>query len=619
MVPLNAPRSSLRSLPTAAAAVLLLTLSLGSLRAQGDLDADARRWVEETLAGLTLDEKVGQLVVPSFRSVYTSSDSDVYDDLTALVHEQHIGGVHVFGARQAAPDVLLNPTYVRATLGQPLAAASLLNRLQAIAPIPLLVTADFETGVGFRMAGATTFPRAMAFGAAGDPGLAREAGRITALESRAIGIHVNFAPVVDVNNNPRNPVINTRSFGEDPDTVGKLATAYVEGLTAGGMIATLKHFPGHGDTDVDSHLDLPVIPHARTRLDAVELPPFRAGIAAGAGGVMTAHVALPALDPDPRTPATFSAPIATSLLREDLGFEGLVFTDSLRMRAITRMLPPAEAARRALAAGHDLILHSPDDRAAFAGLKAAVSDGTVSAAALDRSVRRVLEAKARLGLHRGRRVDLDALPRVVGTRAHGAVAREVSERSITLIRDSTGDVPLRTPRDGSILYLSVLDYPSGWGVGAPSRVVIPELRDRWAHVTAVEVSDQTPLTDTELVRETAGRYDAVVAGVFVRAASFSGRMDLAGPVVAFLAELAAEAAERGQPFVVVFFGSPYPAVALAELPSMLLTYDYRGLSEETAVRAIAGEIPIVGRLPITLGDELPIGHGLRRAPAPDAR
>ena len=573
----------------------------------------------ETLAGLALDEKVGQLVVPTFRSVYTSSDSDIYEDLAALVREQHIGGVHVFGARQAAPDVLLNPTYVRATLGQPLAAASLLNRLQAVAPIPLLVTADFETGVGFRMAGATTFPRAMAFGAAGDPELAREAGRITALESRAIGIHVNFAPVVDVNNNPRNPVINTRSFGEDPDTVGKLAAAYIEGLTAGGMIATVKHFPGHGDTDVDSHLELPVIPHARPRLEAVELPPFRAGIEAGAGGVMTAHVALPALDPDPQTPATFSAPIATALLREDLGFEGLVFTDSLRMRAITRMLPPGEAARRALAAGHDLILHSPDDRAAFAGLKAAVSDGTVSVAALDRSVRRVLEAKARLGLHRRRRVDLDALPLVVGTRAHGAVAREVSERSITLIRDSTGDVPLRTPRDGSILYLSVLDYPSGWGVGAPSRVVIPELRDRWAQVTAVEVSDQTPLSELEFVRETAGRYDAVVAGVFVRAASFSGRLDLAASVVTFLAELAVEAAERGQPFVVVFFGSPYPVTALPELPSMLLTYDYRGLSEATAVRAIAGEIPIVGRLPITLGDELPLGHGLTRTAGPNPR
>ncbi len=596
----------------AAVVVALVVLGLAHLQAQDVLDPAARRWVEETLARLSIDEKVGQLVTPTFRSIYTSSDSAIYDDLRELVREHHVGGVHVFGGRRARPDVLLNPTYSRTTLGHPLAAASLLNRLQAAAEIPLLVTGDFETGVGFRMAGATNFPRAMAFGAAGDPRLAFEAGRITAVEARAIGVHVNFAPVVDVNNNPRNPVINTRSFGEDPATVGRLAAAYVEGLAAGGMIAAVKHFPGHGDTDVDSHLALPVIRHPRERLAAVELPPFRAGIAAGAGAVMTAHVALPALDPDLRTPATFSAPIATALLRDDLGFDGLVFTDSMRMRAITRMLPPAVAAVRAVAAGHDVVLHSPDDRAALAGVRAAVADGTIRSGQLDRSVRRVLEAKARLGLHRGARVDIDTLPEIVGTRAHRAVAREVSERSITLIRDAAGDLPLRTPRDGSLLYLSILDYPSGWGIGAPSRFLIPELRDRWRDVTAIELSDHTPPADIEFVHETGSRFDAVVAGIFVRTASFSGRMDLDEDLVAFLRDLAEDTAERGQPLVVVLFGNPYVARSLPELPSVLLTYDYRGLSETTAVKAIAGEIPIRGRLPVTLDEGLPAGHGLTR-------
>lgn len=599
----------------AAAALAVLVLAAPEpprLRAQDDLDPAARRWVEETLGRMTLDEKVGQLVTPSLRSVYTSSDSVVHDDLTALVREHRVGGVHVFGARRARPDVLLNPTYSRTALGQPLAAASLLNRLQAAAEVPLLVTADFETGVGFRMAGATNFPRAMAFGAAGDPRLAFEAGRITAVEARATGVHVNFAPVVDVNNNPRNPVINTRSFGEDPALVARLAAAYVEGLAAGGMIAAVKHFPGHGDTEVDSHLALPVVRHSRERLEAVELPPFRAGIAAGAGGVMTAHVALPALDPDPRRPATFSAPIATGLLRRDLGFDGLVFTDSMRMRAVTRAWPAAGAAARAVAAGHDVVLHSPDDRAALAGIGAAVADGRIGRERLDESVRRILRAKARLGLHRGARVDLDALPDVVGTRAHRAVAREVSERSVTLIRDAAGDVPLRTPRGGSLLYLSILDYPSGWGIGAPSRFAIPELRARWADVTAVELSDRTPPSDVELVRAAAGRFDAVVAGVFVRTASFSGRMDLDEDLAAFLRELAEDAAGRGQPLVVVLFGNPYVVRSLRGAPSVLLTYDYRGMSEVTAVRAVAGEIPITGRLPVTLDDGLPAGHGLTR-------
>ena len=611
----GAPASGSRSraVPLAVAAFLLATLGIGSLLAQDDLDPPARRWVEETLGRLTVDEKVGQLVTPSFRSVYTSTDSATYDDLAELVQDFRVGGVHVFGARRATPDVLLNPTYARSVLGQPLAAASLLNRLQAAAEIPLLVTSDFETGVGFRMAGATNFPRAMAFGAAGDPRLAFEAGRITAIEARAIGIHVNFAPVVDVNNNPRNPVINTRSFGEDPATVGRLAAAYIEGLAAGGMIAAVKHFPGHGDTDVDSHLALPILRHPRERLESVELPPFRAGIAAGAGGLMTAHVALPALDPDVRRPATFSRPITTGLLRDEMGFGGLVFTDSMRMRAITRMLPPAAAAARAVAAGHDVVLHSPDDRAALAGVKAAVADGTIGMAQLDRSVRRVLEAKARLGLHRRSRVDLDLLPEIVGARAHAAVASEVSERSITLIRDRPENVPLRTPRAGSILYLSVLDYPSGWGIGAPSRFLIPELRERWPDVTAIELSDRTPPSDLEFVRETASRYDAIVAGVFVRTASFSGRMDLDDDLVALLRDLAGDAAERGQPLVVVLFGNPYVTRSLPELPSVLLTYDYRGVSEVTAVKAIAGEIPIRGRLPVGLDEGLPAGHGLIRS------
>ena len=245
------------------AAAGLVASAILTVAAAPQLDASATRWVASTLDGMTLDQKIGQLIMPSFRSTYLSSDSAIYDELAALVHEQRVGGFLLFGGREPAPDVLLNAGYSRSVLGEPLAAASIANRLQAISALPLLNSADFETGVGFRIGGATTFPRAMAFGAAGDDRLAFEAGRITALEARALGIHVNFAPVVDVNNNPRNPVINTRSFGENPAGVARLAAAYVRGLTEGDMIATVKHFPGHGDTDVDSHLGLPLIAPAR--------------------------------------------------------------------------------------------------------------------------------------------------------------------------------------------------------------------------------------------------------------------------------------------------------------------------------------------------------------------
>ena len=616
-MPANRTRLSLRRPPTAAVVFLLGALLLVSVAGQdnGGLDADARRWVDDTLRRLTLDEKVGQLLMPSFRAIYTSNDSETYEELHALVREQQVGGLIMFAGRTPQPAVLLNPHYSRTGLGEPLNAASLINRLQAAAPVPLLVTADFETGVGFRLEGATVFPNAMAFGAAGDPRLAFEAARITAAEARAIGVHVNFAPVVDVNNNPRNPVINIRSFGEDPERVGMLAAAYVEGLRAGGMLATVKHFPGHGDTDVDSHLGLPIIHHARARLDRMELVPFRAGFAAGADAVMTAHIELPALDPAPATPATFSPAIVERLLREELGFDGLVFTDSMRMRAVSELVPPGEAALRAVAAGHDVVLHSPDPVAAIGGIKAAASAADLAEERIDRSVRRILNAKARLGLHRQRAVSLDDLPAVVGTRAHGEVAREASERSLTLIKDDQSFVPLSTPRSGSVLYLSVLDYPAGWGVGAPSRTVIPELEARWPNVTAIELSDRTPISEIELVRATAGRYDAVVAGLFVRTAAFSGRMDLAPALTDLLITVGRDAASTGRPFVAVLFGNPYAASFLAELPAILLTYDFYDLPEASAVRAVAGETAIRGRLPVSLGDRFPVGHGLDRVPA----
>ncbi len=579
------------------------------------LDAAGERWVRDTLEKLTLDEKVGQLIVPSFESNFLSTDSDTFDSLTRLVREYHVGGFHVFGASMPAPSVLLNPAYGTVILGQPFSAAFLINRLQSMSAVPLLNTADFETGVGFRIFGATTFPRQMGMGAiAGDEGvrLVREEARITGIESRALGVHVNFAPVADVNNNPRNPVINIRSYGEDPARVARLVAAYVAGASDGGIIATLKHFPGHGDTDVDSHLGLPVITHDRNRLQSVELVPFRRGVEQGAEAVMAAHIELPALDASPSTPATFSRPILQDLLRRDLGFGGLVYTDSMSMDAVTKMAPPDEAAVRAVLAGADQVLHSPDPVAAFTGIRTAVARGRISQAQLDATVTRVLRAKAAVGLHLSRTIDLDAVPANVGGRARDQVAQEAFARAITLVKDDRHHVPLATPRDAPVLYLSVLDYPSGWQIAAPSRTFIPELRKRWSTVTSIEVSDHTPMSELDLVRAIAPRYGAVVASVFVRSTSGSGRLDLPAELVRLLKDLARITERSNVPFVTTFFGNPYTASFLPELPAMLLTYDFYDSAERAAVRAIAGEAPIGGRLPITLSPELRVGHGLDR-------
>lgn len=577
------------------------------------LDPAAERWVTRTLERMSLDEKVGQLIVGSVRSTFTSTDSEAFANLADLVERYHISGFVAFGGTELAPAVLLNPTYGTVTLGDPFAAASIFNRLQAKAKIPLMNAGDFEAGVGFRLAGSTTLPRAMAMGAAGDERLVFEAGRIAALESRAIGVHVSFGPVMDVNNNPRNPVINTRSFGEIPERVGALGSAYVRGLAAGGMLSTLKHFPGHGDTDVDTHLGLATIVHPRERLDALELVPFRAGLRAGANAVMVAHIALPALDATPGTPATFSRPIVTGLLRDEMQFDGLVYTDSMKMQAITAMVTPGEAAVRALTSGADLVIDSPDDRAAFSAVKAAVERGALARAQVDASVRRVLRAKGGLGLHvKGGVVDLNALPDVVGARAHQAVADEISQRSITLIKDERSQVPLRLDKSASVLYLSVLDYPGGWRIASPSRTVIPELKKRWPAVTAIELSDRSTRAELDLVRAMVGRYDAVVAGVFVRASSSSGRLDLAPQLVQILKDAARVTGENETPFVTAFFGSPYVATFVPELPAVLLTYDFYDRPEAAMVRALAGEARIGGRLPIALPGLFPVGYGLDR-------
>jgi beta-N-acetylhexosaminidase len=578
------------------------------------LDRTARRWVEQMLEKLSLDEKVGQLIVPSFESNFLSVDSDAFDQLAKLVREYHVGGFHVFGASEPAPSVLLNPTYGSVILGQPFSAAFLLNRLQGISKIPLLNTADFEAGVGFRIFGATTFPRQMAFGAAGKPEDAYEAARITGIEARAIGVHVNFAPVADVNNNARNPVINTRAYGEDPERVGTFVAAYVRGARAGGVLATVKHFPGHGDTDVDSHLGLPLIAHRRDRLDAVELPPFRAGVAAGAPAVMVAHIELPALDPVPGTPSTFSRPVVTGLLRDELRFGGLVYTDSMSMDAVTKMVPPGEAAVRALVAGADVVLHSPDPIAAFGAVKSAVESGRIPRAQVDKSVERLLLAKAELGLHRRRTIDLDQVPASMGGRAHKALAADIAQRSITLLKDDRRQVPLAVPRDATVLYLSMLDYPGEWRIAAPSRTFIAALKERWPRVTAIELSDHTPLSEINMVRAVAPRYQAIVASVFVRTRAFSGRMDLADHNVRLLKDLARLTETEKIPFIVTLLGNPYVATFLQELPAIMLTYDFYDLPEAAAVRALAGEAAIGGRLPIALPGLFPVGHGLDRLP-----
>lgn len=570
---------------------------------------EANLWVERTLKKMTLDEKIGQLLFPSFGAAFLSKDSEEYERLVHLVRDLKVGGFHVFGSGEPLPQVLLNPVWGSgggARKGEPYAAAVLINALQAQSAVPLLTSADFEGGAAYILQGATRLPRAMAIGATRDPQLAFKAGEVSAREARAVGVHVDFYPVVDVNNNPRNPIINIRSFGEDPALVSEMATAYVRGIQAAGAFATAKHFPGHGDTAVDSHLGLPVIAHPRERLDRIELAPFKATIDAGVDAVMSSHIVLPALDPTPGIPATLSRPILTGLLRDEMKFNGLIFTDSMSMYAISKNFPVDKAAAMAVKAGADFVLHSPDDDLAFKGIKAAVAAGEISEAQITASAERILRAKAKLGLHANRMTDLAKTADTFGGRAHAAVAQEINDRAVTLIKDERKIVPLKAGRDANVLYLSVIDYASGWREGVPSRAIIPELKQRWPNLTAIEITDRTTPSEYELIRAVAKRADVIVAGVFVRIASYSGRMDLSATQAQLLESLSA----GEKPFAAVLFGNPYVATFLPKLPAVLLTYEFSDFSERAAVKALAGEIPIGGRLPIALPGMFPVGHGL---------
>src|ERR1700730_1468990 len=313
--------------------------------------------------------------------MFLAQDSDTFQQMRRDIIEYHVGGYHMLGETN--------------TLHEPAGVALLINHLQALAKVPLWITADFEGGVGLRFIGATRLPRAMAIGATGNPEMAYQAGRIAAEEARALGVHVNFYPVVDVNNNARNPIINIRSFGGSRELVSRMARAFIRGSQEHGEMATAKHFPGHGDTSTDSHLELPIIDADRARLNAIELPPFQAAIEEGVGGVMSAHIALPQIEPE-KLPATLSPKILTGILRDDLNFRGVIFTDAMNMRGISAHFPEGEAAVRAVKAGADVLLYPPSVEQAFLGLKHAIESGEIKESRMDESVRRILTAKANL-------------------------------------------------------------------------------------------------------------------------------------------------------------------------------------------------------------------------------
>lgn len=555
-------------------------------------------------AAMTLEEKVGQLFVYVTPGSFMNEGSPRYRELLRQVVENHVGGI------------------LWATWSSIFESAFLIRRLQSVAKVPLLVSADLEAGIGMRFYDTTYWPWPMAVAATGDPDLARREGEIVAEEARAIGLNQVYAPVADVNVNPDNPVINVRSFGEDPQEVARFVAAFVRGVESRGVIATVKHFPGHGDTRTDSHRSLPVLSVSRERLERVELVPFRAAIAAGAGAIMTAHLSLPALDDEPAPvrpggvaenpyahdavevaqnatlPASLSSKITGGLLRGELGFRGLVVTDALDMGGIVDHFDPGEAAVRAILAGADQVVKSTDTDAAIAGVHRAVQAGRITRDRLDLSVGRILAAKARAG---DPEPDWNRIFSVVDSPEHRAVVEEIARRSVTLVRESPGVLPLG--RKTRVFQLVVAETERGLG-GDLNK----ELKSRLESPAEMAVLDsRSSAAEVARVLEGASRAEVVLLALFVRFQSGKGSI--------VLPAAAKEVVERLPALVrvvAVSFGSPYVLRELPNLKTYLCAWGSQTDMQVAAARALFGEAPITGRLPVTIPDLAPRGTGIQK-------
>ena len=553
---------------------------------------------------LTLEEKIGQLFVYDAHGVYMSESSSGYQEMLRQVRENKVGGIIWF----------VSNVYETSFLTE---------KLQREAKIPLLVSADLEAGVGMRFEQTTFWPPAMAVAATGDPSLAEQQGRITAREARTIGVNHIFAPVADVNVDPDNPVINARSYGEDPQQVAKFVAAFIRGVQSEGALATAKHFPGHGDTHVDSHRSLPVLDVTRERLDEVELVPFRAAIDAGVKSVMIGHLSIPSLDPTPAPvragdeaendnpygtshhettrggtlPATLSKPVIEGLLRKELGFDGLIVSDAFDMGGLVAHFDPGEAAVRAIEAGMDQIEKTPDVDAAIAAVKEAVRSGRISEQRIDESVRRILDAKKFVSAHVG---TPDEIFRTVDSPEHRKVAEEIAKRAITLVREEGSALPLR--KDANVAAIVVT--PEGLD-RLPA--FAQALRSRLANPPRVYVLDlRSTAEETRAALDEAQKADVIVLALAVRARSgASGNMVIPETVREALDGLQSKAN-----VITIAFGTPYLLRDLPRLETYLCAYGVVPDLQVAAVRAIFGEAPISGKLPVTLPGLYRRGHGI---------
>ena len=571
------------------------------------------KWVKATLRGLSLEEKVGQMLQVRSYVDYPSFEAADYKWLEERLQKNHVGSVILAAHINAQGLVRVDP----------LTAAKVINRLQSDSKLPLLVAADLERGVASRLKDVPDFPWSMALGAVDDPAESERLGAITAREARAVGIQWALAPIVDVNSNPANPIINTRSFGEDPARVGALAAAFIIGARANGLLVTAKHFPGYGDAVIDSHRALAAVNAGLDHFRTVEFPPFRQAIGAGVDAILLLHARAPALEPDPDRITTNSPRIASDVLRDQFGFQGVVLTDALEMRGVTSLYdarkgdPVAQAAVDAVKAGCDMIMAPVDVEGPFQAIIEAVRSGQIAESRIDESVRRILRMKASVGLDRARLVDLDQVVALTGEPQDMDFAQRVADEAVTLVRDNGRLLPL--PKSTTV---AETEAARGGEPGAKpdlAAVVVGQalesshgreleeaLRTRCPNAQVFYFDNRSPQSATGEILKAVGAARNVVVAAYVahtetRQVMKDGKPStscgLLGPSGELLQQMLAAAKEKT---AVVAFGSPYLIASFPELQTYICTYAMASTSEISAVKALFGETQNHAKLPVTL-------------------
>lgn len=542
------------------------------------------RWVEKTLAQMTRREKIGQMFFYHLDTNFKTDDDPAWQKIVTLVQTHHIGGVHLWR-------------------GEPYATVYMTNRLQKLAKTPLIFTADLENGVA--RFGGTAFPPNMAMAATGDPRMAYQMGWHTAREARALGLNLIFAPVADVNNNPLNPIINTRSFGEDPAMVAQFTEAFIRGCHAGGALATAKHFPGHGDTAQDSHIELAYVPADSARLEQVELQPFRRAIAAGVDFIMTAHLNVRGVAMNPYDPATLSPEIITGLLRQRLGFEGVVITDAMRMWAISRNYSETFATVQAVKAGVDVILVQENIPEMIAEIEKRVQTGEIAMARIEASVRRILRSKANIHLEQQRWVNPDSLSTNFATIAAKNAAGSAAGRAITLFKNENAILPLSPTDTGRVVVIEFWDEARLRGANPLAHELEHYFKNMETHSLTPE---STSAQFTEILK-TVRQSRIQIWPMYTPLRSWKGSIGLPASLQLWADSLLATKV----PAVVVSVGNPYVYSQVQNTAAYLATFGTGELLETAAARALVGAAEISGKSPITIPGDFERGSGLKLA------